>query len=230
MSDRLVDRCSPFLLLLAGCCAAPPRDESDLASLRERLLRTLDDACEGTADPQAARLVRLAKPLLIYGADAIVIAASGALAGRWRRLEQEFMRSARGGDDFFDRLEGDREYEDPQVREVALSLLVLGFQGRLAGRPEMLEALRERLAAGLDGGEAAERRLAPKAYASVVDTPMPELPVVRWIRFATLSIGGLLIVAVLGNAISACTVRRLQHEVDRELADPPSSQRSERGR
>jgi type IV/VI secretion system ImpK/VasF family protein len=228
MTDRLVDRFSSFLLLLAGCCAAPPRDEHDLVQLRERLVRSLDDAVEEAAehaggDPQMPRLVRLARPLLLYGADGIVCAASGALAGRWHRLEQEFMKSARGGDDFFDRLEHDREYADPQLQELALSLLVLGFRGRYATDPDRLEEVRETLASRIDGGAKPERRLAARAYESVVATAPPELPVVRWIRFATLSIGGLLLLAVIGNAISACTLRDPQTKVEDELKKPPAS-------
>jgi type VI protein secretion system component VasF len=219
VSDRLTDRFAPFLMLLAGVAAAPPRDEDDLQRLRERLLEALHPDPADEQDPAAARRIRLARPLLVYGADGIVIGAGGALGRHWRRLEQELFRTSRGGDDFFDRLEHDPEYAEPALQELALALLVLGFRGRLAADPEGLADLRTRIAARLEAGDSSDRRLSPQAYDAIVATSTPDLPVVGWIRLVALSLGGILIIAVLGNAISACTIKDLEKQVEKALTN-----------
>ncbi len=137
----------------------------------------------------------------------------------WRRLEQELFRTSRGGDDFFDRLEHDPEYAEPALQELALALLVLGFRGRLAADPEGLADLRTRIAARLEAGDSSDRRLSPQAYDAIVATSTPDLPVVGWIRLVALSLGGILIIAVLGNAISACTIKDLEKQVEKALTN-----------
>ncbi|HKB16032.1 MAG TPA: DotU family type IV/VI secretion system protein, partial [Planctomycetota bacterium] len=94
--------------------------------------------------------------------------------------------SAQGGEAFFEKARA-IGFGDPEVAEVILCCVALGFGGKYRANPGQLRVIQQEIAprAGVDA-RALEGRLCPAAYESVADRDFTKLPVARAARIAAL--------------------------------------------
>ncbi len=118
-------------------------------------------------NPSLASGYNQVKYALVVFADEVILNSDWMDAVEWERdlLEFRFFDTDVGGDRFFELCE-DLEMDDPQVAAIFYNCLALGFRGRYDPDAEELRQIKEEL---LDKcsptTEAADTRLAPRAYA-----------------------------------------------------------------
>ena len=205
-----LERCSAIMLMLAAFRASPTADPESLSEFRARLLARLEAALDTTGAPARTcdAMHRLRNPL-IYGIDGVVVGATPECTEAWPRLELELLGTMEGGDRFFDLLETSKEHRTPEIGEVFLALLQLGFRGRYAGDDAQLAKLREQLGESTGHGNGPSDRFTEEAYERVRIGDPPVLPPVRLLRTVAIALAGVLLVVLAKDAMNAALLDQL---------------------
>jgi type VI secretion system protein ImpK len=149
---------------------APDEMRTDLPALRSHLLALLDAFARHPTAQDVPEEIDEARFALVALADEMIIVSDWSQREQWRgdSLQLQLFQTNRAGDEFYDRLAALRPDQN-HAREVYYACLVLGFEGRYAGREadraELIRQQFEMLRAAhhaLDIG--AVKPIAPPAY------------------------------------------------------------------
>jgi type IV/VI secretion system ImpK/VasF family protein len=206
MHPRLSRFCEPYLLYISNL---RHRGIRDIKLVRRELMKLLERQ-RAIADQRLIRpSYNRAEKLLVYTTDAVVLRLMTGRTHEWTELERELYESSDGGNKFYDHF-NTPEYNDPELREIAFLCMCLGFEGRLSGQQNNLEAARLGFFQHLPPDWKGDVDVfTPQAAKNVRESEMVEMPYVRWIRWAVIVLLLLAGASLIGTVVYSQAVKNV---------------------
>ena len=196
---RLARLAGDFIAYVQLLAQAPAEAMPAAAAARSQLLALLEPVSKGGAsDGVASDEVEEARFALVVWADESLLRREWAGRSEWqqRTLQLELYRTARGGNEFFERLARLRP-EQNSAREIYLLALVLGFEGQYAGaqaeRQALIQLQFETLrSAGHARDSMVETPVTPSAYELDISLPSSAgWGVLGWLGVGVVGLGAI---------------------------------------
>jgi type IV/VI secretion system ImpK/VasF family protein len=207
----------PVLLYLATFRRNAATTSLSIQATQNALRTELDKVranCE--RDPRLAPMIERAFYPLVVTADQVVLGSNWPQRTAWSMslLETSYFSSAKGGSEFFRRVDEIKREPTDEAAEIAGLLfhcMAMGFQGELRGERRELEARRQELfdkaRLGGQGSGGGHRRLTPEAYDRNSSIMALKLPTASSMRIASVALAALLFAWAFGRLVTSLEVK-----------------------
>ena len=173
----------------------------DVSWVRRKLNSLLDQMDrESLRDPKLHQQFGEVKYPLVYFADEVLLNSWWAGEPEWASelLEDNRFLTRQGGKDFFIRMQAP-DLQDPEILNIYLKCLSLGFRGHFVRKPLQLREARERLLARLNLGRPSGHRFCPDSYLHTDARDFVKLPAVATAKIAACTLAVIISAWIVGK-------------------------------